>query len=128
MSEYDDGLLHIVSAWQEMSWQSFRKAFDALHARVAPAGSADTEAVSRLRWRALRLLDWLGHCDVSAREGTERIYAAPPVLARVPGTFVRLELFSLQAPRLPASRNRLGGVPAGAARDPILMNSRAQVG
>jgi hypothetical protein len=83
MSGHDDDLLHIVSAWREMNWQSFRKAFDTLHAQAA-AGGAGEEDVSRLRSRALRLLDWLGHCDVSARGGTDRIYAAPPVFARLP--------------------------------------------
>jgi hypothetical protein len=79
-----DNLLYVISARQEMSWPSFRRAFDALHARTAEGEDEDGEPVQLLRWRALRLLDWLGHCDVSVREDTDRIYAAPAVLARLP--------------------------------------------
>jgi hypothetical protein len=86
VSECEDYLLHIVSAWKEMSWQSFRKAFDTLYAQLAPVRTAEDEAASRLRWRALRLLDWMGHCDVSARGGEYRIFAAPAVVARLPAT------------------------------------------
>ena len=100
MSERDDDLLHIVSAWQEMSWPSFRSAFDSLHARLGRAGDPGVEAGSRLRWRALRLLDWLGHCDVPGRHGANRIFAAPAVLARLPVTgFPEAILCGTRSPR-----------------------------
>lgn len=82
MSAHDDLLLHVISARGEMSWQSFRKAFDALHARATQSES-DVD-VSLLRARSLRVFDWLGHCDVSGQGSAERIYAAPPMLARLP--------------------------------------------
>jgi hypothetical protein len=97
VSAPDDHLLHVVSARREMSWQSFRTVFDALYAQV---GGECAEDVAFIRSRALRLLDWLGHCDVSGRQGTDRIFAAPPVLARLPVTgFVHAVLCGARSPR-----------------------------
>ncbi len=86
MSEREDDLLHIVSAWRVLSWRSFRKVFDILQARLGRVGDQDVLAGSRVRRRALNLFDWLGHCDVPAGAAADRIYCAPPVLARLPGT------------------------------------------
>jgi len=84
--ECEDDLLYIVSAWGGLSWRSFRKVFDILHARLGRTGDENGLAGSRMRWRALNILDWLGHCDVPTGAAFNRIYCAPPVLARLPGT------------------------------------------
>ena len=45
MSDKDDCLLYIVSAWQEISWQTFRKAFDNLSMRDSAFEAETVEAV-----------------------------------------------------------------------------------
>jgi hypothetical protein len=98
VSALDDYLLYVISAWREMSWPSFRKVFDALYTQ-ARKGEEGEEDVSLIRSRSLRVLDWLGHCDVCARQGADRIFAAPPVLARLPVTgFIHAVLCGARAP------------------------------
>jgi hypothetical protein len=98
VSTHDDHLLYVITARRELNWQAFRKVFDALYAQANLGGDGD-EDVSHLRSRALRVLDWLGHCDVAARGETDCIFAAPPVLARLPVTgFVHAVLCGARSP------------------------------
>ncbi len=83
MSQDDDRLLYVVSARGEMSWAAFKDAFALLrspHPQDEPAPGAITLA----RYRARRALSALGHCDFAFGDGQDKIYAAPPVLTRLP--------------------------------------------
>jgi hypothetical protein len=84
MRESDDYLLYVLSAWREMSWSSFRSAYDALYV-LCMSYSCDRPQQARfVRWRALRSLEWLGHAESVFDERRSTVYAAPPVLARLP--------------------------------------------
>lgn len=105
MSEREDDLLHVVSAWRELKWRRFRNAFDILY----PTEDQGNIVRSSARRRALNLLQWLGHCDVPAA-ATEPIYCAPPVLARLPAT--RFPQAVLCGARSPHTTDALQGVCA----------------
>src|SRR5262249_12744201 len=84
MSEIDDYLLYTLSACREMSWHNFKNAFDALSLKYCPQDPYKTGEARHVRWRTLRSLEWLGHAESAFEEGRSTLYAAPPVLARLP--------------------------------------------
>lgn len=84
MSDRGDFLLYVISAWRQMSWPAFKRAFDTLYMRHLASSASPQTPISRFRQRTVRLLDALGHLDVDFREGGGSVYAAPPLLARLP--------------------------------------------
>lgn len=82
MSDRSDFLLYYISARRELPWDTFKAAYDAL--QIEQAGAVAPEALNYRRGRIARILDSLGHCDIVFGEGGGRVYAAPPVLARLP--------------------------------------------
>jgi hypothetical protein len=109
VSEREDDLLHVVSAWRELKWRRFRDAFDILYPHLGPAEDQGSIVRSSARRRALNLLQWLGHCDVPVA-ATEPIYCAPPVLARLSAT--RFPQAVLCGARSPHTTDALQGVCA----------------
>jgi hypothetical protein len=81
MSTPGDDLLAVVSARQQLSWRSFREAFDALYSRFRT--DAD-DPVAYVRRRSLRVLSELGHVDLLPYGAPTAICVAPSVLARLP--------------------------------------------
>ncbi len=96
MSADDDELLHVVSAWGEVSWRSFRNVFDILHARFGQVRESDMLSIRRRR--VLDLLDWLAHCDVGGDGAARRIHCAPPLLAGLPGRSPQAVLCGARSP------------------------------
>ena len=85
---YDDGdiLLFTLSAWRQTSWPQFKRCFDEIQRKRPASGRHDmTENASGHRWRALRDLSALGHIDLQINESGMWVFAAPPVLAALPG-------------------------------------------
>jgi hypothetical protein len=82
--EYDDYLLYAVSAWRQMSWQNFKKVFDALCLRYAAGGSHENGSARHFAWQSLRTLDYLGHADAVFDSNQSTVFAAPAVLCRLP--------------------------------------------
>lgn len=86
MCNTSDTLLYVLSARGEMSWPEFKKVYDYLHTiHVLPNELGETN-IRFSRSQAARALDSLGHCDLDFSKESQRIYAAPPVLARLPRT------------------------------------------
>lgn len=75
-----DQLLYVISAKQRMSWSEFKSAADTL-LFADMTGVADWPFT---RHRILRMIECLGHCDITFGEHGGTIYAAPPVLVRLP--------------------------------------------
>src|SRR5262249_41610570 len=68
--------------------------------QIEQAGAVAPEALSYRRGRIARILDSLGHCDIVFSEGGGRVYAAPPVLARLPARGVcRAVLCGVRSPQ-----------------------------
>jgi hypothetical protein len=82
--ESDDYLLYAVTAWRQMSWQNFKKVFDALNLKYAADEDRRDGTTRQLAWRSLRVLDALGHADAAFEAGQGTVVAAPAVLCRLP--------------------------------------------
>lgn len=84
MRELGDTLLFALSATRLWSWSAFKKAFDEwMVARAAAVGTPDRLS-SFARWRSAGLLDSLGHCDFTSRDGSWQLRSGPAVAARLP--------------------------------------------
>ncbi len=84
---YDNGdiLLFVLSAWRQTPWRDFKRCFDEIQRKSATASSYDAaQTATSHRWRALRDLSTLGHIDLQLGPGDIRVFAAPPVLVRLP--------------------------------------------
>lgn len=81
MSSDRDVLLYIVSARAQLCWLAFKEAY----ACLAPSarGSEEQLSLKRASW-TLRALESLGHCDSEFSNDGQWIYAAPPVLIKLP--------------------------------------------
>jgi hypothetical protein len=76
-----DGLLHVISVRQEMTWPVFKKVADAFLAMGAPPSTNATLARAGL----LRALDALAHVEVSRGVSADiRVFVAPSSMARLP--------------------------------------------
>lgn len=84
MSRAGDELLAVISARQRLPWQSFREAFDVLHARALHTGSGVDDAAGYVRTRSIRLLSELGHAETLPYGASAAICVAPTVLAALP--------------------------------------------
>jgi hypothetical protein len=67
-------LLYVVSAKKDLSWQKFK----------GIVRYFTQDEVEKVEWELLRDLSALGHCDYHFDYRKSRIYATPPVLARLP--------------------------------------------
>jgi len=86
MYNSSDVLLYVLSAKKEMSWTEFKRVYDYLFTvYVLPNKTAETSIHFR-RNQTARALDSLGHCDLEFSKDTQRVYSAPPTLARLPRT------------------------------------------
>lgn len=101
--ESNDTLLFTISAKKDMSWPVFKEAYAYLQA--AQAGGGDTAGEPQERNRAVEGLESLGHCDFYFGRDTWRVYAGPPLLARLPQA--GLPAAVLAGARLPGTRQRL---------------------
>jgi hypothetical protein len=75
-----DQLAYVLSAKNELSWGLFKSVFDSL----IKASQDTVEDVPILRYRILRLLDSLGHCDFLFDKGVGSIFVCPATVARLP--------------------------------------------
>ena len=82
MSRDSDQLLYVISANNEMSWASFKEAFNYLYTLQVDSIDRERDGIKSKRFQAVRVLDALGHCDFNFNEN--KVYAAPPVLVRLP--------------------------------------------
>jgi hypothetical protein len=82
MSKDSDQLLYVVSAKNEMSWASFKEAFNYLYTLQVDSIDRERDGIKSKRFQTVRALDALGHCDFDFNEN--KVYAAPPVLVRLP--------------------------------------------
>lgn len=84
MSEERDHLLYVISARHEMTWSAFWQSFDLLFMPVACSADTDLGEVRFQRSQTRRALECLAHCDFEFGPNGSRVFAAPPVLARLP--------------------------------------------
>lgn len=84
MSRDSDQLLYVVSAKKEMSWKSFKEAFDCLYILHADSIDGERDGIKFQRFQTVRALGSLGHCEVDFKGNGDKVYAAPPVLVRLP--------------------------------------------
>jgi hypothetical protein len=82
MRDPGDILLFALSAWRNVSWASWKRAFDAVQREAGATPLADAP-LERSRYLALTTLDQLGHVDADFSDAA-RIFVAPPVLALLP--------------------------------------------
>ena len=84
MSRDSDQLLYVVSAKKEMSWKSFKEAFDCLYPLQADSSDGERDGIKFKRFQTVRALGSLGHCEVDFKGNGDKVYAAPSVLVRLP--------------------------------------------
>lgn len=86
MSENSEKLLYVISAKKELTWLSFKETFDYLYNFKIGLSEENTEKdeIKNKRLQAMRALDSLGHCDFDFSGDRSKVYAAPPVLVRLP--------------------------------------------
>ena len=88
MSEDSDQLIYVISAKREISWLYFKETFDYLYKFETGGRDANTDKdkITNKRLQAIRALNSLGHCDFdfSGDRSKWKVYAAPPVLVRLP--------------------------------------------
>jgi len=82
MSRDSDQLLYVISAKNEMSWDSFKEAFNYLYTLQVDSIDREQDEIKSKRFQTVRALDVLGYCDFNFNEN--KVYAAPPVLVRLP--------------------------------------------
>ena len=82
MSRDSDQLLYVISAKNEMSWASFKEAFNYLYTLQVDSIDREGDGIKSKRFQTVRALDALGHCDFNFNKN--KVYAAPPVLVRLP--------------------------------------------
>lgn len=78
-----DLLLYAVSAWRDVTLESFSGTFDEVYVRQAPART-EGEPIRFRRSAALRTLDAQAHVDFDSSSENARVRAAPAVLAALP--------------------------------------------
>jgi hypothetical protein len=96
-----------------MSWQNFKKVFDALWMKIAAADNHKNGRVRQLAWRPLRALEWLGHADAVFGASHSSVFVAPPVLCRLPiSGFPQAIMCGARAPGTKAALEAAGrGLP-----------------
>ncbi|MBD1937661.1 hypothetical protein [Microcoleus sp. FACHB-68] len=84
MSESSDELVYVISAKQEMSWLAFKQGFDSLYTLHFAGNQLEKEELKSKRMATVRTLNALAHCEFDFTENYSKVYAAPPVLVRLP--------------------------------------------
>ena len=85
MSDARDQLLYVITARKEISWSTFKAIFDSLAARSNASAERDRGDPPRhARWRLVRALDALGHCEVAFTGTQGSISVTQPTLCRLP--------------------------------------------
>ncbi|MCC3405983.1 MAG: hypothetical protein JGK17_10400 [Microcoleus sp. PH2017_10_PVI_O_A] len=88
MFETSEKLLYVISAQGKVSWENFKKYFEQLSGFKTGEIEENTEKKSLKypRFETMRALNSLGHCDwdFSGDRSKSEVYAAPPVLVRLP--------------------------------------------
>ena len=64
MSSDGNLLLYVLSAWKQTRWPAFKKAFDQVYLLSLRASGDASEPTRYARFRAARVLEALGHCDL----------------------------------------------------------------
>lgn len=67
-----------------MPWVSFKEAFDYLYKLYVTTSGVALDGINDKRFLTVRALDSLGHCDFDFSNDGSKVYAAPPVLVRLP--------------------------------------------
>jgi hypothetical protein len=95
-----DELLYVISANKEMSWLSFKQAFNYLHSLSKTAISDEGDDMKNKILSTVRALNSLGHCEFDFTDNNRRrVYVAPPVLIRLPsGGFPQAILAGVRTP------------------------------
>ncbi|AFZ08876.1 hypothetical protein Osc7112_4581 [Oscillatoria nigro-viridis PCC 7112] len=85
MSETSEKLLYVISAKKEVAWLSFKETFDYLY-NLETGAMEENTGIKNKRLQTIRALNSLGHCDFdfSGDRSKSKVYAAPPVLVRLP--------------------------------------------
>ncbi len=84
MLKDSDQILYVVSAKKEMSWASFKEAFDYLYTFQAASIDEERDGIKFKRFQTARALASLGHCEFDFKENGDKVYATPSVLVRLP--------------------------------------------
>ena len=101
MSKDSDQLLYVISAKKEMPWASFKEAFDYLYTLQAASRSPEPEGINYKRFQTVRAHDSLGHCEFEFSENGSQVYAASPVLVRLPcAGFPQAILVGARSPKI----------------------------
>lgn len=119
MRESDDYLLFAVSAWRQMSWQNFKKVFDALYVKYG-AATGENGSTGQLAGRSLRVLECLGHVDATFEASQSTVVAAPAALCRLPiSGFPQAVLCGARAPSTKAAlEDACRGLPCTLSLEP----------
>jgi hypothetical protein len=101
LSKDSDQLLYVISAKKEMPWASFKEAFDYLYTLQAASRSPEPEGINYKRFQTVRAHDSLGHCEFEFSENGSQVYAASPVLVRLPcAGFPQAILVGARSPKI----------------------------
>ena len=115
-----DQLLYVVSAKHQMSWSEFKSTADSL----LFGELSGTKDWSSVRYRILRMLGCLGHCDFTFGDQGGTIYAAPPSLIRLPTS--DNVTFILTGSRSPESFDKLAR--RGEKHSDVIVDTQVQKG
>jgi hypothetical protein len=79
-----DELLYVISAKKEMSWSSFKQAFDYLYLLNINTSPENEEKLLDTKLSIVSFLHSLAHCEFNFTEKNKKVYATPPALVRLP--------------------------------------------
>lgn len=84
MYNQSDVLLFTLSVKREITWAEFKKVYDYLYTVQILTNEVGETSIHFSRNQTARALDSLGHCDIEFSKDSQKVYAAPPTLARLP--------------------------------------------
>jgi hypothetical protein len=111
-----DGVLYIISARGSLSWEVYKRVFDAVCLNVQPTRSLDE--IRLARYETVKSLSALGHVDFSFQPSNLRAWAAAPTMTRIP--FGGDPHFILSGARTPHTRKAIETRAARSAPDCII--------
>lgn len=83
MLKSTDELLYVISIKKKISWEEFNKFLELLYNRHQN-GNFDENKIKNNRNKVVNFLQALGHCEFDFCDKNRKVYAAPPVLVRLP--------------------------------------------
>lgn len=95
-----DELLYVISAKKEMSWFSFKQAFNYIYnlTKTTSSDNGDDDIEKKIS-QTVRILNSLGHCEFDFTDNHRKVYIAPPALVRLPsGGFPQAILAGFRTP------------------------------